>query len=288
MLKLLSRKMNLISVDCVLLNYNSGSLTVNLAEHLAKSPSVNSVIIVDNKSSNNSLKELNKVKNSKIVIIQNKDNLGFAAGINVGIRRALKKQTGQILIVNPDININNSDLSKLYLSQAQIISPVLKFKKKDTWLYDLGGKVNWILGRTYHKETSVMPSVSSHNNSIDFVSGACMKVSKNVFRKIGLFDERYFMYFEDVDFCLRAKREEFNIDVNLNVIVQHNLEIHKISKNLSKIKNSLISNYKFIKKWLPAILKPTAYLYIFFLVMKYLYLLLTTSYSTHSYFPERA
>lgn len=199
-------------------------------------------------------------------IIRNDRNIGFAAAVNIGIRKALGNQdTRYILILNNDTVVPNNLFKKLLFTEispessssrltpdvhrgirsnnisninrsnkmfnVDIISPVIKFKSIEReWVYDYGGKINWWIGRPKHIEVINNPITQSSNppagragNPIDYVSGACMLVRREVFEKIGLFDERFFFYFEDVDFCTRAKMAGFKIEVNQDAVVEHKL-----------------------------------------------------------------
>lgn len=195
----------------------------------------------------------------KIKIIYNTRNLGFAAGINVGIREALKdKKTDYILLLNNDTIVPPDLLTELLKTPVDITSPILKYKNSiGQWRYDFGGKINWLIGRTNHLESNNLtiqpasPAGRQFNNSIiDYVSGCCMLVKREVFEKIGLFDERFFMYFEDADFCTRAKKEGFKIKVNPHVIIDHLLAA-SIGRGSGKaISNNLRGNFIFINKHL--------------------------------------
>lgn len=187
-----------------------------------------------------------KITGVETIIIDNSPpnkNIGFAAAVNVGIKKALAQGADKILLVNPDIKIINVDFR-----DGDIVAPVLKFKREGKWIYDYGGKVNWLIGRTTHLENS---KYEIRNSKIDYVSGACMMIDKKVFAKIGYFDERFFMYFEDVDFCHRATKAGFYVEVDTTVIIEHGLEIHKKTGNPQKMNYLLKSNWEFIWKWIP-------------------------------------
>lgn len=197
----------------------------------------------------------------KIIVVDNdKENRGFAGGVNKGIRIALKEKYSHVLLINPDLDITPQEIKKLATNKADIVGPILKFQRGHEWIYDHGGKINWFLGRTGHFE-SHEAKIDSYENDIDYISGACMLVSVKVFEKIGLFDERFFMYFEDADFCLRAKKTGFSVGVNSEVIVEHQISEHRYSRNTKKLEYLLQSNLTFINKWVPWYFKPTAYAY---------------------------
>ena len=168
------------------------------------------ILVIDNDPDNRYQPYLRHVD-----ILQNDTNLGFAAGMNKGIRKALNnKSTDYIMLLNNDTILPKDFLRLLLKTGKDIAAPVVKFKsKKGKWVYDYGGKVNWLTGRTKHLESNRYPTNEFKNQTVDYVSGCCLMVKREVFDKIGLLDERFFFYFEDVDFCLRAKKAAFVIKV---------------------------------------------------------------------------
>ena len=184
-----------------------------------------------------------------VIVDNTKNNRGFAKAVNIGIKKALKIGAEKIILINPDIKITKKDITDLSTDDADIVGPVLL----SDGVYDYGGKVNWVLGRTSHLRHS---GLSRINN----ISGACMVIDKKVFEKIGFFDERFFMYFEDADFCLRAKQAGFSIKINPKVIINH-----RLTKNTQKNNYVLASNKKFIDKWIKWYLRPAGYLYLWML-----------------------
>ena len=163
---------------------------------------------------------------ASIILVNNSNNqnLGFAGGMNVGIREALKdKNCSHVLILNNDTVLPKDLIIKLLETKKDITSPVIKFKWNGNWKYDFGGKIDWNIGRTFHLESNnIIPRFNS-GRAIDYVSGCCMLVKREVFEKIGLLDESYFFYFEDVDFCVRARKAGFIIGVCADANIEHKL-----------------------------------------------------------------
>lgn len=207
-------------------------------------------------------------------IINNKKNLGFAKGINIGIKSALSdKNISDILLLNNDTILEKNTLKLLVDKKQEIVSPVIKFRFENIWKYDYGGRINWWIGRTSHIEStnhlinqSSLPAQAG-NQQIDYVSGCCMRVKREVFESIGLLDEQFFFYFEDVDFCVRAKKAGFHISVVTDAYITHKLSasIGKWSKKA--IYYNLTSNAKFIRKHL-GLRSPIGFIYLFLLSLK--------------------
>jgi len=216
------------------------------------------IVIVDNKSSDSSVEAV-KLKFKQVKILESERNIGFAAASNKGIRYALRKKADYILLLNPDTIVGKNFLSVLLKKKADIISPIIKFKRKGEWVYDFGGRVNFLIGRTTHLEKN---NLNAHLSSIDYISGCCMLIRRKVFEKIGFLNEGYFLFFEDVDFCLRAKKVGFKIALESKSVILHKLSEGK-AKSLRQMYYLLLSNFIFINKWVPVYHRPLAYLYLF-------------------------
>ena len=164
-------------------------------------------------------------------IIHHNKNLGFAKAINRGIKEGIKNKGQYFLIINPDTIISPGllkSLSSFLINDEKlgIIAPIIKFKRDKKTVYDYGGNLNWWLGRPKHQEKT---QFFKHKLIFpEYVSGCCMLIKKEVFDKIGFFDEKFFLYFEDVDFCLRAQKAGFKLVINPQAVILHNLNEQKL------------------------------------------------------------
>lgn len=243
-------------ISVIIVNFNTDEEVKRLKAELSSNSNIGNIFVINNSPPGK--------------------NLGFSAAANIGIRKALKTGVEKVLLLNPDIEISNNTLDELCKSSGDIVGPVLKFERNGITVFDYGGRVNWILGRTKHFENvesdsgpaSQRGEQARMTREVEYISGACMMIKRSVFEKIRLFDERFFMYFEDVDFCLRAKKAGFTINVDSKIVVQHQISEHKFSNDNQKINYNLHSNLHFIQKWLPWYFKTTAYFYLLFLNIK--------------------
>jgi GT2 family glycosyltransferase len=264
----------------VVLNFNGGKDIIECLNSLMGEKA--EIVVVDNGSTDGSLEKL-KVQSEKLKIakiIENKKNLGFARGCNVGIKYALKNGAEAVLLLNQDTVVEKGFLKPLLENPADIVAPVIKFKRKGEWVYDFGGRVNWWVGRTTHLEFSHLGGVMASppaggsachhprwGSGIDYVSGCAMLIKRPVLEKIGLLDERYFLYEEDVDFCLKARKAGFKVVVEPKSIVIHKLSEGK-EKPLKQHFSHLKSNFIFINQWIPVYKRPFAYGYLLALFFK--------------------
>jgi GT2 family glycosyltransferase len=199
------------SVFVIILNYNGKDTLLDCLSSVYNSdyPNMN-VVVVDNFSTDGSFEQA-KEKFSKAHFISNSLNMGFAKGNNLGIRFALEKFADYIFLLNNDAEIFSDTLSLLVSSAEKtpsfgIISPmILGSDQKTPWF--AGGKINWLQMSCVH-----YPGVAEQNiYPTEYASGCAMLINKSVFRKIGLFDERFFLYYEDADFSFRASKSNFKI-----------------------------------------------------------------------------
>ncbi len=168
-----------------------------------------------------------------IVIDNDKNNVGFAAGVNKGIKRALQEKADAVLLLNNDTIITEQfipALEKQLLKDKKIgiIGPAISFEKNEKKIYDIGGFVSPLTGKTYHEE--VANTKEYMLRVVPYITGAAMLIKNEVFEKIGYFDEHFFLYYEDVDFCLRAKKAGF-----ATAVVPHVSIYHALSKTAGKL-----------------------------------------------------
>lgn len=211
----------------------------------------------------------------KIKVIKNHGNLGFAKGNNVGIRYAVKQGASHILIINPDVTVGKIFLKPLLLSlekdkEAMIIAPAIRHQQNGKTFFGLWGKVDWGTGKASHLNVYRLPK-NRMVKKAEFVTFACALIKTDVFSRVGLLDERYFMYLEDVDYCLSANRAGFKVLLHSGVVVDH-LTSSSFEKPTDKLLISFRSQITFINKWLkfPKNIFPLAHTLFFY---PYLFLL---------------
>lgn len=234
-------------VSIITVNFNNGHLTSETIKSFTKvsKTGVNlTVTVVDNGSIE--LRSLKlKEEFPKIHFIKSKKNLGFAGGNNLGIKHALKNHADYILLINNDATIKNKDFfQELLKIKGDIISPKVEYVKNGKTTLDFGGKVDYLFGRNYHlnKKTHIKP---------DYYSGVCLLIRSEVFRKVGLLDDNYFLYYEDVDFCLRAKKIGFKLKYCPTAKIFHHLSMSTNKLGKKKISILADSHLRFCREHLP-------------------------------------
>ena len=215
----------------VVLNFNGKNNLATCLSSIYQSDYLNfEVIVVDNDSVDGSLEQAKK-DFSRAHFIKNPANMGFSQGNNIGIRYALEKFADYVFILNNDTTIKKTTLSALInamnnFSSAGIVSPLI-FTADNANVWFAGGLIHWQKMKTEHLYSieSEMPY------STEYISGCSMFVKKDVFKKIGLFDERFFLYYEDTDFSFRAKKAGFELLMVPSAHIKH-LEQSNIQNKL--------------------------------------------------------
>ena len=241
--------LNQPKVFIVVLNYNGKAVIKKCLTSLFKLDYPNfEVVVVDNNSTDGSL-EIAKGCFSRANFIKNAENLGYAAGNNIGVRFSLERMADYVLLLNNDTEVENDFLAKLVeVAESEekigIISPViLDGRTKEVWFS--GGEILWNKMSSRHKQN--IPAEDYYES--EFITGCSMLVKASVFREIGLVDEDYFLYWEDADFSLRAKNNGFRNVVVSSSWVYHFEESEKNPKN--KIYWLVLSGLIFFKKHTP-------------------------------------
>lgn len=161
-----------------------------------------------------------KKNDAQLILIQTGANLGFAGGNNIGIQYAIKQNDFQyVWVLNNDTVVHKNALKKLvaYYQQNKNIgicgSRLLSYNKPDE-IQGLGGTYNKFTGKSKH----ILKKNEVHR--LEYVVGASMLVSKKFLTEIGLMNEEYFLYYEELDWSCRC-RDKYQLAVALDSIVYH-------------------------------------------------------------------
>jgi GT2 family glycosyltransferase len=173
------------------------------------------IYIVDNGSEDESPSLLSKIDDIHFLPVEK--NLGFAGGSNVGINAAVKDNCDYVLLLNNDTEFPPDFIQPLLEpfeidKRAGISCPKILYKEPGRTIWYAGGKFHQprILG-----ELVGIGKPDQHQYDLmgktDFAVGTCMLIKREVFLRIGMLDDHFFFYHEDVDFCYRATKAGFNI-----------------------------------------------------------------------------
>ncbi|MDP3888601.1 MAG: glycosyltransferase family 2 protein [bacterium] len=201
----------------IIVNFNTKDLLDECLSSLSKDESVEKEIIVIDNDSKDSSVEMVKKKYKDVKLIENQENLGFAKANNQGLNKA----TGDfILLLNSDTQLKSDVLSKMVEfaknhQEAGVVGARLLNADGSIQpsLYHFPSIVGAMWQYWMGKEKVYEKYAAEGNSpvSVDAVVGAAMLIPKRTLNNVGLLDERYFMYFEDLDYCRRVKKAGFKV-----------------------------------------------------------------------------
>lgn len=211
-----------MSLAIIILNWNNAPDTINCVRAIKAWGKLDPMVwVVDNGSKDNSVEQLRQ-HCPNIQLILSERNLGFAAGNNLAARRALDAGASLIFLLNNDAIISEADVVQLIHTletapQTGIVGPLLRDPPPVDHLQAAGGRnVAW------HINTHRLNLPKGSNPfPVDYVPGTAILISSDVFRQVGLLDERYFISGEIADLCLRARRHRFACLIDPSTTAYH-------------------------------------------------------------------
>lgn len=198
------------------------------------------VVVIDNASEEKLNLEDSFLKNASLEIILNDKNLGFSGGHNLGIKYAFSKDAEYVVILNND-TILDKDLVYELLNALDkdakigIVSPKIYFAKGSEFhkgrykseelghvFWYAGGDMDWgnVIGK-HRGVDEVDKGQYDKQEEVNFSSGCCMLIRKEVLEKVGFFNEKYFLYYEDNDFSQRVKKAGYKIEYAPKAVLWH-------------------------------------------------------------------
>lgn len=207
-------------LSIIILSYNTKDLTVACLKSVISQYKNElekkeiEIIVVDNNSTDGSPSVISRLRRgfdgqANLELMENKENMGFAKGCNIGVKASSGKY---VLFLNSDTQV----LDKGFLSMVEFLEKNPSVGILGGKLHNVDGSVQPSAGKFYNLANLIIMLLglerlgflrSSPNKiqKVDWISGACMMVRRDVFEKLTGFDEKLFMYIEDMEFCFRAK-----------------------------------------------------------------------------------
>lgn len=235
----------------IILNWNRKKDTIECLKSLEKISLPKGfdteIIVVDNASTDNSQNEIKKyLHHTKNItgwnceLLENKKNLGFASGNNVGIKHAINHSTDYILILNNDTIVKENFLKEMLIciqkdKRIGSVTPKIyfaqgyefhknRYKKDDLSkvIWSAGGVMDWNNIYGLNRGVDEVDTGQYDKSDIsDFATGACVLLNAKAIKSIGDFDENYFLYMEDVDLSYRMKKNGWKIMFCPKAIIWH-------------------------------------------------------------------
>jgi GT2 family glycosyltransferase len=218
----------------IILNYNGSSETISCLDSINKTKDTPHVIVVDNSSTDDSVAAL-LARYPKLDLIKSEQNLGFAGGNNLGIKKALRLGAKVVYLLNNDTVVDPDLFFRAYratLGKNAIIGAKIYYAKNYEYhgnqkgqgniLWYAGGEFDWSSVTATHRGVD-QPDLAQFETiqKTGFVTGCFMAIPRAVVSKLGYLDDSLFLYLEDADYCLRAQKQGVNLIYHPRLILYH-------------------------------------------------------------------
>lgn len=218
-----------LRIATVILNWNRKADTLRCLASLRESTYLeNDLFVVDNASTDGSVEAVQESFPEARLIV-NPENLGYAEGNNVAMRRALDLGYDAIMLLNNDTVVAPDAIGLMAESLSAdptigIVSPVMYFLDRPERIWSAGGTIDWRRGSVDSSHyAATADDLPAGDFIVDHVSGCCMLVRADAIRDAGLLDPRFFMYFEETEWCVRISRAGHRILVNPLASIWHDI-----------------------------------------------------------------
>lgn len=206
----------------LILNYNCADESLELYSQLKAFYNKElQILVIDNCSEKEDVIKLrNRIPNQELLL--SSKNLGYAGGNNIGIDRALMAGAEYIWILNPDIRVSRESLTILLKTitadvNLAAVGARIHQRLNENLIFSDGEVIDAEVSfHTHHKnfnrKSHEVPLKIDYD--VDYIDGSCILLNSKALKDVGKFPEEYFLYFEETDWCTRAKRKDWKLAVN--------------------------------------------------------------------------
>ena len=267
----------------VIVNYNDYKTTIRLIENIKDYKIIDNIIIVDNKSTDDSLIRLESYNSKKIIVLETNQNKGYSYALNIGAKYLIDLyKECNIIFSNADVVIEKEEDIKVLLSHLSknnvIVAPniidsdsISRGWKIPRPIDDVILNIPYFHNKYYKKHLLYRDSYYDKEISkVDTVSGCFFAMTSKHYQDIDGFDENVFLYYEENIFGVKTKRLNKNIIVvnDIDVYHEHSVSIDKSVKRLNKFKIQKKSQRYFEKYYNKANIWEIFLLYITYYIAK--------------------
>ncbi len=213
------------SVAIVVINYNSAAFVDEFCASVRSISYSNwRLVVVDAHSNDDSARRI-ETTFPAATILRCGDNVGFAAGVNIGVRDARQHGDEFVLFLNPDTVVTPDFLSELVAAadERTVVVPKILYLDDPRLISTHAGGFDWRLGLfrdTFHGQADG-PETSVRRDGLETASFACALVPAAAFEAVGAVDEQFFMYYEETDWLRRALAHGYRIRYEPSAVIQH-------------------------------------------------------------------
>lgn len=214
------------SVWCIVLAYNGVDLTLECLRSLAVQDYPNLHVLVLDNASTDGTPEIVRSQAPAVEVLEAGENLGYAGGNNLGMRHALARGADLLFLVNNDTRLDPHCVSALVQEvqrspQCGAVGPMVY--TWDNWetISSAGGEIAWKAADAINVGAGEVDQGQYPARTVDFVNGCGIMVTRWATEVAGLIDERFFMYWEETDWCLRIQAAGLVVRFQPTAKMQH-------------------------------------------------------------------
>ncbi len=239
----------------IILNYNDYENTTKMLNQIKDYSCLSKIVVVDNCSTDESVEKLKEYENKKIILIQAKKNLGYAAGNNLGLKYLEKETSCEIgIISNPDVIVEESVIKELIHDlkthdEISFLGPkiteygrITKGWKLPSYFVEMLSTVNLLHRFSFRFQKYPESHYKERLTEVEVLHGCFFLARMSDFKKIKYFDPNTFLYYEENIIAKKAQMKGLKSYIDNTLTVNH-LGAQTVCKNLKKVKK-----YKAIKK----------------------------------------
>jgi GT2 family glycosyltransferase len=207
----------------VVLNWNGRSDTVRCVESLVTGSPEVGVLVVDNGSFDGAIDEV-KTAWPRVHVLQLPRNLGFSGGMNAGIRHAIDDLGAEVVtVLNNDTVVPAGTMTRLAdaAGAERAVSPTVRYLSEPEKIWFAGGSLDTAAGYPHHTATSELAPCEQGLRPSTWLAGCCVTAAAEVWERVGMFDDRFFLNFEDAEWSLRARSHGVELAVVCGVDIFH-------------------------------------------------------------------
>lgn len=239
-------------ISVILVNYNGKEYNDKCIASILRSTIRNriQIVIVDNASTDDSLAMLRKnwESNEQVAILALDENYGFSKANNEGIRWAMEQGTEYFLLFNNDTEIEPDTIERMLSCQQEkkaIVVPKVLYADKRDVIWCAGGEFSPLIRKAVQRGLNQPDKGQFDTECVcGFANGCAMLLSKEIIDKIGFLDERFFLYYEDTEYSMRAAENGIKIWYCADAVVYH--KVNGSTKGNEKPANA----YYISRNWL--------------------------------------
>lgn len=241
--------MSLMKINCVILNYNDADTTKKLVKVIREYDSLNQIVVVDNASTDDSVKQLKELEDGKVVVLVSESNRGYGAGNNLGVEYSYQiSGATHIIIANPDTSFTENcilGMSRIFY-HAPDVGVVAAAMEDNTYGSQRNGwplrgftrellSMGPVCRRVFRKLLEYPETYYEGKNAVcvEAVHGSMLMVDGAVFADCGGYDENIFLYQEETVLGWKMKQAGYRtvLLLNCHYLHEHSVSIGKTYQN---------------------------------------------------------